>query len=109
MEAVEELLTGTDLVALLYSLPKRSAMKQIENWRHQKEQHQQICDLLLLLRRQITAAQAKRLDALDMFYETLCDIRRSCSSEEFRKVLFDKAVRSRVLREKLSAILDAKT
>ena len=103
---MEELFMWTDVVDLLSSLPKRSPTEQIQCWKVQKEQHRRTSSLLRSLGRQITAAQAKRLDALNLSYEVLREIRQCYSGEEFVKTLLERGVRSKVLREKLKTVLD---
>lgn len=106
VEAMEELFTATPIVELLGTLPKRSAKVQIQCWNTMKEQRRRTSALLYSLGRQVTAAQAKRLDALSLTYEVLCELRQSCSTEEFMTTLFQRGVRSRKLRERLSSLLD---
>ena len=105
---MEEVFTATAVVDLLSTLPKRSAKVQIQCWNTQKEQRRRTSTLLYSLGRQITAAQAKRLDTLSLSYEVLCELRRSCSTEDFMRRLSQRGVRSRKLREKLSSVLDSR-
>ena len=106
VEAIEELFTATAKVDLLSTLPKRSPKVQLQCWTTMKEQRQRTSAFLYSLGRQITAAQAKSLDALNLSYEVLCELRRSSSTEDFMTELFQRGVCSRKFREKLSSILD---
>ena len=106
VEALDELLSEKALVGLLPSLPKRSPRQQIQLWNSQKDQRRRTSTLLYSLGRQITATQAKRLDSLNLSYDVLCEIRVSCSGEDFQKTLLQRGVRSKKLREKLISALD---
>ena len=106
VEAMAELFTETALGELLASLPSRGARQQLKLWRTQKDQRERISGLLHSLGKGVTAAQAKRLYTLGLSRQALVDIRVStATSEEFQHVLFEKGVRSRPLREKLTGII----
>ena len=105
VEAMEELFTATAIVDLS-NLPKQSPKVQLQCWTTVKEHRQRTSALLYSLGQQITAAQAKRVDALNLSCEVLCELRRSSSTEDFMIKLFQRGVWSRKLREKLSSILE---
>ena len=108
VQALEELLMSTPLLGLLASLPKRSATQQLQLWRLQKNQRIRTTTLLHSLGNRITAAQAKRLDAyaLQLSYTALCTIRENTAGDtEFQRILLERGVRSKPLREKLTAVL----
>ena len=94
------------LVDLLSSIPTRPARQQLQLWRVQKEQRRRTSTLLHTPGRRVTAAQAMRLDVLDLSYPVLCEIRGSASSDDkFRRALQERGVRSKLLREKLVVIV----
>ena len=106
VEALEEVFMGTRLVDLLSSLPTRPARQQVELWRVQKGQRTRTTRLLHSLGNRITAAQAKRLDTLGLSHTVLCELRAaSAGDEEFQKVLREREVHSKPLREKLAAVV----
>ena len=103
---MEDIFLKSAVVEMLSSLPKRSTTQQLLKWRTQKEQRRRILSLLCSLGKRITAPQAKRLDVLDLPYEALCAIRSSCTSDtDFQTTLLQRGVRSRPLREKLTALV----
>ena len=106
IQALEELLMSTQLLGLVASLPKRSATQQLQLGRLQKHQRTRTTTLLHSLGNRITAAQAKRLDALQLSYTALCTVRENTAGDtEFQRILLECGVRSKLLREKLTAVL----
>lgn len=94
----------TGLVSLLSSLPVRSAVQQLGMWISQKSAHNRVTHLLAALGKRVTNAQARRLDELGLSYRILLDLRLSSTNvEDFSKTLQKRGVRSKALREKLSA------
>ena len=106
VEALVELFTQTALVDLLSSVPIRTARQQLLIWRTQKEERGRTCSLLQALGKRVTVPQAKRLDTLHLTYPVLRQIRSSCASnDEFQKVLWQRGVRSKPLRQNLTDIV----
>ena len=106
VEAMERIMTKTDLVDLLSSLPIRSPIQQLGAWATQKNRHHRVTDILSSLGKGITNSQAQRLNALGLSYEALCDLRSSSKdSVEFSELLFKKGVKSKAVREKLQKLV----
>ncbi len=100
-----QLLMETALVDLHSSVPARPANQQIRLWQDQKQQRLRTSTLLHSLGKRITAAQAKRLDTLDLSYKVLCEIRGCANDAEFQRLLKERGVHSKPLREKLTVIV----
>ena len=105
VEAMEELFTIPALQDLLSSLPKRTAMEQINKYERCWKVHKQTMELYHALRRQITKEQAKQLVNRNLMYNDLLEIKLLCSKEEFMKKLLKKGVRNKDLVMNLFSIL----
>ena len=105
VEALDRVLMKTELVNLLSNLPVRSAAQQLGMWISQKSSHNRVTHLLAALGKRVTNAQAKRLDELGLSYNTLLDLRLSSKNvKDFSKTLQKRGVRSKCVRQKLSAM-----
>lgn len=106
VEAMERIMLKTGLVDLLSSLPVRSPSQQLGAWATQKNTHNRVTQLLTSLGKQITNAQARRLNELGLSFEALQDLRSSAKDRDgFYKALQDSGVNSKPLREKLNTIV----
>ena len=106
VEAMERIMVKTELVHLLSTLPVRSPSQQLGAWATQKNTHNRITQILTSLGKRVTNAQAIRLNELGLSYEALQDLRSACTdNEEYSKALLDSGVRSKPLRDKLSALV----
>ena len=111
VEAMEEVFTKTALVDLLSSLPTQSAKAATAKVEYTKGPAMscRTSPLLYALGKRVTSAQAKWLDALNLSHWVLCDIRADTATyKDFWRVLLEKRVRSKPLREKLTAIIHPK-
>ena len=103
---MEKILTKTELVDVLSSLPIRSPSQQLGAWATQKNTHDRITKILTSLGKNVTNAQAQRLNALGLSYEALQDLRSSCTDkEEFGEALLKSGVKSKPVREKLQKLV----
>ena len=108
---MEEVFTKTALVGLLSSLPIQSAKAATAKVAYTKGPAMscRTSPLLYALGKRVTSAQAKWLDALNLSHWVLCNIRADTATyKDFRRVLLEKRVRSKPLREKLTAIIHPK-
>lgn len=106
VEAMERIMVKTGLVDLLSSLPVRSPAQQLRAWATQKNTHHRVTQILSVLGKKVTYAQARRLNDLGLSCEDLQDLRTSCKDSEV--ALQDRGVRSKPLRDKLSTLLKPK-
>ena len=106
VEALEQIMVDTPLIHLLSTLPSRSSNTQVDLWRSQKDRHSRSSKLLWSLGKTITTAQARRLDELGFTFESLNQLRSTAgSAQDFQNSLHSSGVKSKPLREKLTAIL----
>ena len=108
--AMESVITHQSLVSCLSKLPVRPPKTQWKLWIDQKRLFHRTTSLIRSLGKPaITAPQAKRLDALGLGHEELVQLHsNSKGREKFIKVLKDKGVNSKPLREKLAKLLHCK-
>lgn len=100
--AMERVFTHQSLVSCLSILPIRSPMTQRKLWIEQKRVFQRTTSLIKSLGKPaITKPQAKRLDTLGLGHLHSS----SKDNEEFLKLLKEKGVNSKLLREKLVKLL----
>jgi len=104
---MERVFTHPKLVSCLSHLHIRSLKQQMSIWVEQKRLYQRISNLIRSLGKpSVTSPQAKRLDALGLGLDELKKLRsESKDGEDFLKILKDKGVNSKPLREKLAKVL----
>ena len=104
---MERVITHPSLVGCLSKLPIRSPKTQNNLWIHQKRLFQRTSALIRSLGKPaVTSAQAKRLDDLGFGHADLVKLySESKDRDVFMKVLKDKGVKSKPLREKLVKLL----
>lgn len=104
---MERVFTHPTLSSCLNTLLIRPPKKQRLLWVDQKRTFQRTTALIKSLGKPaITAPQAKRLDVLGLGYEDLVKLHtESNDTDVFIKILKDKGVNSKPLREKLVKLL----
>lgn len=105
--AMENVFTHPSLVACLSELPIRPPKKQRSLWIDQKRVFQRTSTLIKSLGKPaVTRTQAKRLDDLGFTRRDLVKLYADSKDRDvFMKVLKDKGVNSKPLREKLVKLL----
>ena len=92
---------------LFYQITISHTTQQLQLWHLQKQQWTRTTTLLHSLENQITGAQVKRLDALQLSYVHCFAYhrRKPFRDTEFQRILLECRVRSKPLCENLTAVL----
>lgn len=102
--AMERVFAHPSLVACMSHIPIMSPKQQMSLWTKQKRKFNRTTALIRSLGKpSITSAQANRLHVLGFTYQSLLKLRSECKGTEvFLKILKDKGVNSKVVRDKLA-------